>query len=63
MILYSNLCEVEVNGMKMQSKAVLKLTSAKYDQNNISLENSELLDLLFKEAEENGFEVKIGEAK
>ena len=29
MILYSNLCEVEVNGMKMKSKAVLKLTSPK----------------------------------
>ena len=29
MILYSNLCEVEVNGKKMKSKAVLKLTSPK----------------------------------
>jgi len=29
MILYSNLCEVEVNGVKMRSKAVLNLTSAK----------------------------------
>jgi len=27
MILYSNLCEVEVNGIKMKSKAVLNLTS------------------------------------
>jgi hypothetical protein len=27
MILYSNLCEVEVNGVKMKSKAVLNLTS------------------------------------
>jgi len=31
MILYSNLCEVEVNGKKMKSKAVLKLTSPKVD--------------------------------
>jgi hypothetical protein len=29
MILYSNLCEVEVNGKKMKSKAVLNLTSPK----------------------------------
>ncbi len=29
MILYSNLCEVEVDGVKMKSKAVLKLTSTK----------------------------------
>jgi hypothetical protein len=29
MILYSNLCEVEVDGKKMKSKAVLKLTSEK----------------------------------
>jgi len=29
MILYSNLCEVEVDGVKMKSKAVLKLTSPK----------------------------------
>ncbi|MDR0230791.1 MAG: hypothetical protein LBI82_01575 [Dysgonamonadaceae bacterium] len=29
MILYSNLCEVEVNGKKMKSQAVLKLTSPK----------------------------------
>ena len=29
MILYSNLCEVEVNGVKMKSQAVLKLTSTK----------------------------------
>jgi hypothetical protein len=33
MILYSNLCEVEVNGIKMKSKAVLKLTSAKMKGN------------------------------
>ena len=29
MILYSNLCEVEVNGTKMKSQAILKLTSPK----------------------------------
>jgi hypothetical protein len=32
MILYSNLCEVEVDGKKMKSKAVLKLTSPKIDR-------------------------------
>ena len=31
MILYSNLCQVEVNGKKMRSKAVLNLTSPKID--------------------------------
>jgi hypothetical protein len=60
MILYANLVDVEVNGVKMKSKAVLKLTSGKYDENNISQQNSKFLDLLFREAEENGFEVKIG---
>jgi len=29
MILYSNLCDIEVNGVKMKSKAVLNLTSTK----------------------------------
>ena len=32
MILYSNLCEVEVDGKPMKSKAVLKLTSPKIDR-------------------------------
>jgi hypothetical protein len=32
MILYSNLCEVEVNGKKMKSKAVLNLTSNKIER-------------------------------
>ena len=32
MILYSNLCEVEVDGKRMKSKAVLKLTSPKIDR-------------------------------
>jgi hypothetical protein len=32
MILYSNLCEVEVDGKKMKSKAVLKLTSPKINE-------------------------------
>jgi hypothetical protein len=32
MILYSNLCEVEVNGVKMKSKAILKLTSNKIER-------------------------------
>ena len=36
MILYANLCEVEVNGVKMKSKAVLRLTSLKIDKEIIS---------------------------
>jgi hypothetical protein len=32
MILYSNLCEVEVNGLKMKNIAVLNLTSNKIEQ-------------------------------
>ena len=32
MILYSNLCEVEVDGKKMKSKAILNLTSPKNDR-------------------------------
>ena len=80
MILYSNLCEVEVNGVKMKSKAVLNLTSNKIEReisskdeiwdrgdlmliNNFSQEQMRFIDALFGEAEENGFEVKIGGPK
>lgn len=80
MILYSNLSEVEVNGKKMKSKAVLKLTSPKikdeissgsrlFDRGKFVAENDFkpemqiLISELFKEAEENNFNVKIGFAK
>ena len=80
MILYSNLCEVEVNGVKMKSKAILKLTSTKIKgeiseksfgseraefifANNLKGDAQLLVSELFKEAEENGFEVKIGGTK
>jgi len=80
MILYSNLCEVEVNGVKMKNKAVLKLTSNKIEReisskneiwdrgdlmliNNFSQEQMRFINDLIDEAEENGFEVKIGGAK
>ena len=75
MILYSNLCEVEVDGKKMKSKAVLKLTSEKIDREITSeVPVWDRLDLLFiidlqeqiwfvddlmEEAVENGFVVKI----
>jgi len=76
MILYSNLCEVEVDGMKMKSKAVLKLTSKKvkgeissesriFDRGRFIAENDfkpemqVFISELFKEAEDNGFEVRI----
>jgi len=80
MILYSNLCEVEVDAKKMKSKAVLKLTSAKLkgevtekshgsDKANFIFANKldgsrqVLISELFKEAEENGFEVKISDSR
>jgi hypothetical protein len=76
MILYSNLCEVEVNGLKMKSKAVLNLTSTKikgeissesriFDrgsfiaENDIKPEMQVFISELFREAEENGFEVRM----
>jgi hypothetical protein len=77
MILYSNLCEVAVDGVQMQSQAVLNLTSTKikgklnsndcqvikdlfFDANNLTLTHMVLIEDLFSEAEENGFEVRIG---
>jgi hypothetical protein len=80
MILYSNLCKVEINGVKMKSKAILNLTSNKIEReitskneiwdrgdlmliNNFSREQMRFIDALLDEAEENGFEVKIGGAK
>jgi len=80
MILYSNLSDVEVNGVKMKSKAVLKLTSTKivggitsksYGSerakfifaNKLDGNKQLLISELFKEAEENGFEIKIENAK
>jgi hypothetical protein len=80
MILYSNLCEVEVNGVKMKNKAVLKLTSPKMKgkitqksfgseraefifANNLKGDKQLLISELFREAEENGFEVQIGNTK
>jgi len=61
MILYSNLKDVEVNGIKMKSKAVLKLTS----ENNLNTTQSQnnLIQSLLTEAEENGFVIKIGDSK
>jgi hypothetical protein len=80
MILYSNLCEVEVDGVKMKSKAILKLTSNKLTGsineksygseraefifvNNLKGDKQLLISELFKEAEENGFEVRISKSK
>jgi len=77
MILYSNLCEVEVDGKPMKSKAVLKLTSEKLKgeiktessafyremfiaENDIKADLQVLISCLYNEANENGFEVKIG---
>ncbi|MDR0333334.1 MAG: hypothetical protein LBI15_07685 [Dysgonamonadaceae bacterium] len=80
MILYSNLCDVEVDGLKMKSKAVLKLTSSKMQgaiteksfgseraefifSNDLKGDKQVLTAELFREAEDNGFEVKIGNWK
>jgi hypothetical protein len=80
MILYSNLCEVEVDGVKMKSKAVLKLTSEKLKgeitaesrasergmfiaENNIKADLQVLISYLCNEANENGFELRIGGVK
>ena len=80
MILYSNLCEVEVDGIKMKSKAVLNLTSPKINgkissesrvfdrggfiaENDFKPEMQVFISELFREAEGNGFVVKIGNAK
>jgi hypothetical protein len=76
MILYSNLSEVTVNDRKMNSEAVLVLTSTKINgkisskssareksdfisNNHFLLAQSGLIDLLFREAEENNFTVQI----
>jgi hypothetical protein len=80
MILYSNLCEVEVSGVKMKSKAVLNMTSEKavgsiteksfgseraefIFANNLKGKQQVFISELFKEAEENGFEVRMGGVK
>jgi len=80
MILYSNLCDVEVDGIKMKSKAVLNLTSPKINgqissesrvfdrgrfiaENDFKPEMQVFISEFFKEAEENGFEIRIGGAK
>ena len=77
MILYSNLSDVEVDGVKTKSKAILKLTSPKIKgeitsksyagkraefifANKLDGNKQLLISELFKEAEENGFEVEIG---
>ena len=79
-VIFAYLCEVEVNGVKMKSKAILKLTSNKIEReisskneiwdrgdlmliNNFSREQMLFINDLIDEAEENGFEVKIGGAK
>jgi len=78
MILYSNLCEVEVNQKSFKSEAILYLTSPKisgevysnskdfatfFNENNFSLSQKEMIEALFKEAKENNFIVKIGNLK
>ncbi len=59
MILFTNLEDVEINDKKYNSVSVLKLTTGK-DFNINSLNRNEL-ELLKKEAETNGFRIKINE--
>jgi hypothetical protein len=70
MILYSNLSDVEVDGIKMKSKAILRLTSPKISNDTevklLLKKNSpqlELIDKLFKEANKNNFSVQINYVK
>ncbi|MDR0206830.1 MAG: hypothetical protein LBI45_06200 [Bacteroidales bacterium] len=80
MILYSNLCDVEVNGKKMKSHAILNLTSAKISNeiisenhiierekfiadNDLKPEIRVFINKLFKEANDNGFVIRIGGKK
>jgi len=60
MIIFSNLLNLSLNGKKMKSIAVLKLTSKrKLLISKLSAKQMEILSILKKEAKENGFEVDI----
>ena len=61
MILYSNLKDIEVNGIKMKSKVILKLTSDKIANATYTKLQSNLIQSLLDEAKENDFVVKIGD--
>ena len=60
MFLFSNLQNVMVDGKKYNPKAVLKLTIPdNFDLNNLTLARKAQLELLRKEAEANGFSIRI----
>ena len=60
MILFTNLEEVKVGGVKYNPVPILKLTIDKgFDERDISLSQKKLLDGLVKEAKLNGFQIFI----
>ncbi len=60
MILFTNLVDVKIDNKKYNSVAVLKLTVENhFDSEELSATQRENLDLLKKEAQTNGFEVRI----
>lgn len=60
MILFSNLVNVRVDGKELNSNAVLKLTTPDgFDVNMLTATRKAQLDLLRKEANTNGFSIRI----
>lgn len=60
MILFTNLEDVKIDGKNYNPVAVLKLTvENNFDDNSLSKTQQEILDLLNKEAKQNGFEIRI----
>ncbi len=58
MILFTNLDDIKLNGMKFNSIAALKLTVENhFDENKLTSNQKEILKLLRKEAEVNNFKI------
>lgn len=63
MILFTNLENVKMNGQKYNPIPVLKLTTCgKFDEESLSKSKRQLFKLLKKEAEYNGFRIKINDS-
>ncbi len=60
MILFTNLEDVKMNGKSYNPKPVLKLTVENhFDSTNLNFSQKRNLELLRKEAKQNGFEIQI----
>lgn len=59
MILYTNLCEVHCNGTPVSTFPCLKLTNSNSNFSQLSGPEKRIIDLLYKEAEVNHFNVKL----